>query len=324
MSPRPGRCLVIGYEGVEPPAELFAFAGRHGLGGVILFARNCPDAPTVARAVASLRVGLAGADPGGSPLVLVDQEGGRVERLRHGVPRLPSARELGARGEAALAAAVTAQARALAALGIDGNLAPVCDVVQPGESGAIGDRSFGADPGAVARLAVAHLRATRAGGLLACAKHFPGHGAARVDSHRELPRVDKDLLAFEALDLVPFRAAVAAGVPLVMAAHVLCPAVAPRPATLAPEWLRGVLRERLGFGGLVLSDDLEMGALAELGAPGAVAVEAVNAGCDLLIYGRMLEPGLALAEVAHALGAGVSGARLAEAEARRQALGGAP
>lgn len=327
LLPRPGRLLILGYEGLAPPTALFAFAARFGLGGVILFGRNCPDAATVAAATAALRRGLAEADPGSPALVLVDQEGGRVERLREGVPRLPPARSFGdsLQGESLLAEAVEAQARALAELGVTVNLAPVCDVVQEGESGAIGDRSFGSDPALAARLVATHVRSCLAGGVLPCAKHFPGHGSARADSHRELPRIDKALGLFERCDLVPFRAAIGAGVPLVMAGHLLCPAVSVSPATLCRSWLQGVLRERLGFDGVVISDDMEMGALAGLGSPEAVAVRAVRAGCDLLVYGRMLRPEIDAVGITERLAQGVPSERLGEAGARvaglREALG---
>ena len=188
---RIGRRFVLGFDGMELPRPLLDFARRFGLGGVILFRRNCPDAAGVAALVRRAREGLAAADPGGRPLVLVDQEGGRVERIREGVPHLPSAAELGRAGEGAVEAAARAQAVALARLGVDVNLAPVCDVLQEGESGAIGDRSFGADPQAAGRLAAAFVRGCLSGGVLPCAKHFPGHGAARVDSHLGLPRVQK-------------------------------------------------------------------------------------------------------------------------------------
>ncbi|GAB4269928.1 MAG: hypothetical protein Kow0092_24150 [Deferrisomatales bacterium] len=320
---RPGRLLVVGYDGAAPPERLFAFARRYGLGGVILFRRNCPDAAAVRAGVTRLRDGLREADPGWRPLILVDQEGGRVERIRDGVPALPAARVLGRQGPRGVARAVDAQARALKALGVDVNLAPVCDVLHEGESGAIGDRSFGEDPVRVAALVAAHVQACRSGGVLPCAKHFPGHGRARVDSHRELPVVDISEETFRCSDLVPFRAALGAGAPLVMVGHLLCPRVSARPATLSPRWIRGVLREDLGFSGAVVSDDMEMGALDRLGTPEALAVEAVDAGCDLLVYGRMLRPELDLEGVAAALGEGVPPARAAEAMGRVAALGDA-
>ncbi len=320
MRARPGHVLVLGYEGVEPPPELFAFARTWGLGGVILFGRNAPDAGAVRRATAALRQGLADADPASPALVLVDQEGGRVERIRRGVPRLPPARQLAREGPSGVEARVGAQARALKALGIDVNLAPVCDVIQEGESGVIGDRAFGSDPQEVARLAAAHVRGCLGAGVLACAKHFPGHGAARVDSHVALPRVERGLADLAARDLVPFRAAVEAGVPLVMAAHLVVPPVDTEPASLSPFWLGPVLRDRLGFRGAVISDDMEMGALHGLGDPAGVASRAVAAGCDLLIYGRLLRPDLPVEAVARSIARDVPRARLDEARARAAAL----
>jgi len=299
---RPGRLLVVGFPGTTPPPELFSFARKWGLAGVILFSRNVPEGTDVARLVASVRQGLAEADPGSPALVLVDQEGGRVERIRHGVPRLPPARELGARPLAELASRVEAQARALAGLGIDVNLAPVCDLPAEGESGVIGNRAFGSDPRAVAACVRAHVRACLGGGVAPCAKHFPGHGRARADSHRRLPTVRSGWDDLWGRDLVPFRAAVAAGAPLVMAGHLRFPAVDPRPASLSRAWIEEVLRRRMGFAGAVISDDMEMGALDGLGAPAELAVRAVAAGCDLLIYGRTLRPDLPLEPVTEALG----------------------
>ena len=320
MRARPGHLLVLGYRGVEPPPELFAFARAWGLGGVILFARNAPDAAAARRATTALREGLADADPASPALVLVDQEGGRVERIRRGVPRLPPARDLAREGPSGVEARVEAQARALRALGIDANLAPVCDVLQIGECGVIGDRAFGTDPEEVARLAAAHVRGCLAGGVLPCAKHFPGHGGARADSHVALPRVERGLADLAARDLVPFRAAVEAGVPLVMAAHLAVPPVDPDPASLSPFWLGPVLRERLGFRGAVVSDDMEMGALQGLGDPAEVGARAAAAGCDLLIYGRTLRPGLPVEPVARAIARAVPPGRLEEARARAAAL----
>ncbi|WP_025321585.1 beta-N-acetylhexosaminidase [Deferrisoma camini] len=326
MIERPGRLLVVGFPGTTPPPELFSFARRWGLAGVILFSRNVPEDTDVARLVAAVRQGLAEADPGSPALVLVDQEGGRVERVRHGVPRLPAARDLAASPLAELTAGVEAQARALAAFGIDVNLAPVCDLPAEGESGVIGDRAFGSDPRAVAACVRAHVRACLRGGVAPCAKHFPGHGRARADSHRRLPTVRAGWDDLWGRDLVPFRAAVGDGAPLVMAGHLRFPAVDLRPATLSPVWIEEVLRGRMGFAGAVISDDMEMGALDGLGPPPDVAVRAVAAGCDLLIYGRTLRPDLALEPVAEALGRRLGPERAAQAERRlgRLGRGGAP
>ncbi|MDF1556270.1 MAG: beta-N-acetylhexosaminidase [Deferrisomatales bacterium] len=298
VAPRVGHLLVLGYPGAAPPEELYAFAARFGLGGVILFRRNGGPADEVAAALAAFRARLAEVDPGSPALVLVDQEGGRVERLRDGVPSLPAARDLAGGGPQAVAAAAGDQARALRRLGVDVNLAPVCDLPRPGADGVIGDRAYGDDPEAVAACVAAHAAATLAAGVLPCAKHFPGHGAARVDSHAALPVLDLSLEEIRARDLVPFAAAIAAGVPLVMPGHLRVPALDGAPASLSRPWLQDVLRGELGFAGAVVSDDLEMGALDGLGAPPGLAARAVAAGCDLLIYGQNLRPGLDVAAVA--------------------------
>ena len=320
MRIRPGRLLVVGFSGTSPPEDLFGFASRWGLGGVILFRRNARSAGQVRRLVQDLRRGLSRADPGSPCLVLVDQEGGRVERIRDGVPRLPPAREMAREPLERFRTRVEAQARALKALGIDVNLAPVCDVVRSGESGVIGDRSFGDDPARVAERTSLHVRTTLEAGLLPCPKHFPGHGAAAEDSHRALPEIPFPWEVLDRCDLVPFRAAIRAGVPLVMAGHLSFPRVAPGPATLSAHWLHDVLRAQLGFGGAVISDDMEMGALAHTGPPERTAAAAVTAGCDLLIYGRVLGADILLEDVARGLAEGVPRARLVEAMERGQAL----
>lgn len=298
---RVGRLFVLGFDGTELPPETEAFAERFGLGGLILFRRNCPDGDAVRRLIRNAKARLLSADPGAEPLVMVDQEGGRVERILGGVPHLPPARELGRGGGAAVEKAAEEQARALRALGVDVNLAPVCDVVQDGESGVIGDRSFGADPDQVGEMAGAFIRGTLRGGVAPCAKHFPGHGAARLDSHKALPFLEKSYAAMEAVDLPPFGAAVAAGVPLVMSAHLVCPGLSSGPATLCHSWISGILRGRLGYCGAVITDDLEMGALDGLDSPSEVALRAHRAGCDLLLYGRVLRPSLDVWGVAEAL-----------------------
>jgi len=250
----------------------------------------------------------------------VDQEGGRVERLVDGVPSLPPARELAGEGPAAVAAAAGCQAAALRRLGIDINLAPVCDLPRPGASDVIGDRAYGSDPSPVAACVAAHVRATLAEGVLPCAKHFPGHGVARVDSHAALPLLDLSLEELRAWDRVPFAAVLAAGAPLVMPGHLCVPAVDDAPASLSRVWLQDVLRGEMEFEGAVVSDDLEMGALDGLGAPTEVAMRAVAAGCDLLIFGQNLRPGLDVEAVAEHLECNLSGELLRRAQARVQGL----
>ena len=287
---RAGRLLVLGFEGTELPGDIVTFARRRGLGGVILFKRNCPDAATVRSLTRAVREELRDPEDGFVPLVFVDQEGGRVERIADGVPHLPSAREMGGRGVDEVRRLAAVQARALAALGVDVNLAPVCDVVREGESGVIGDRAFSTDPEEAARLAHAFYEGMREGGVLGCAKHFPGHGSfprgfpPRSGPHRPLPRRTGPR------GPRPLPRAAAAGVDLVMANHLAYPAVDEAPAVLSRRWLEGILRGEMGFAGAILSDDMEMAAATAEGAPGETALRAVEAGCDLLIYGRMLRP----------------------------------
>jgi beta-N-acetylhexosaminidase len=168
----------------------------------------------------------------------------------------------------------------LGSVGVNWNLAPVADVNVPGNP-VIGARAFGDDPATVARHTAAFVRGTQAAGVAACAKHFPGHGATTQDSHLELPTLEGRVAA----GLEPFRAAIAAGVRSIMTAHVRVPELGELPATLNPRVLIDLLREELGFGGVIVADALDMRAVAARGAPADVAVEALRAGCDAVIVG---------------------------------------
>jgi beta-N-acetylhexosaminidase len=312
---RAGRLLCLGFEGTTLPGELVKYAREHGLGGVILFRKNCPDAKSVASLAAEVRERLIDPEDGWLPLVAVDQEGGRVERIRDGVPRVVPARELSRLGENEIEEIAFEQSKALSSLGIDLNLAPVCDVLHPGESGAIGDRSFGENPLKAASSAAGFYRGMRRGGVAGCAKHFPGHGASPVDTHLGPGTVDLPLETLDD-DLEPYRALIEEGVEAVMACHLSYPKVDPLPATLSPFWLKGILRDGLGFRGAVISDDFEMGGLRKLGPLERLAPEAVNAGCDLLIFGGMLGEKTDPGTIAKVLSERVSPARFAEAVER--------
>ena len=288
-----GRLFVLGFEGHGVPGWVRSFQRRFGLGGVILFSRNCPDAQTVREITRSLKI--PGEPP---PLVMVDQEGGRVERIRDGVPGLPSAASLAALGVAEIERLAYQQGAALGALGIDVNLAPVCDVIRVGESGAIGDRSFGSGADGVALCAAAFQRGAARAGMITCAKHFPGHGASARDTHLGSGVVDLTREEMERTDLIPFKALIARGVPMVMASHLTYPAMDDRPACISPYWLNGLLRRELGFAGVAITDDMEMGAAQEAGKSVDMAAHALSAGADMLIYGKMLKPGLDVTEVA--------------------------
>lgn len=225
----------------------------------------------------------------GVPLLIgIDQEGGRVARLREGVTLFPGNMALGATGDASLArSAAFVTGRELRALGINVNFAPVLDVNVNPENPVIGDRSFGSSPEEVARFGIAASRGYRESGVLPVVKHFPGHGDTSVDSHLGLPLVPHDRERLEKVELAPFRAAFDAGVPAVMTAHVRVPALEPEPlpATFSQKIFHDLLRDEMGFEGLVFSDSMGMGAISKGWAAGEAAVLAFHAGADMLIYG---------------------------------------
>ncbi len=275
-----GRLVVGGFDGTTLPAP-FARALRDGeRGGAILFKRNVGGGPLQ---VAALARELHAATPG-PPLVGVDQEGGRVARLGEPLLRVPAMRTIASWGDVELAERIArAVAGELAALGFTVDFAPVLDVNTCAENPVIGDRAFGDDPATCARFGSAWIRGLQSAGILACGKHFPGHGDTTRDSHVDLPAVDHPRERLESVELVPFRAAVATGVASLMTAHVVFPAIDARvPATLS----RAVctdLREAIGFGGMLISDDLEMKAIAARWTIEDAAVGAVAAGCDALL-----------------------------------------
>jgi len=214
----------------------------------------------------------------------VDQEGGRVARL--GEPHFtafPPARTMARAPHELIEAAGRAMGEEMAACGINTDFAPVMDV-QEGLDGVIGDRSFAGDPERAARAALAWLLGLESAGVAGCVKHFPGHGDASCDSHVDLPRADGDMERLRARHIPPFRAACEAGARAVMVAHLLVPeADARRPASLAPGIVDTLLRGEIGFDGLVVTDDLEMGAVMRHHEVGEAATLAVEAGCDALL-----------------------------------------
>jgi len=264
--------LCVGFEGTTPSKEVLGLIER-GAYGVILFGRNVEDPRQVAELSAALKRAA------GRPfLVTIDQEGGRVARLRgrQGFTEVPPMRTLGETGDERLAREVGALlGRELRAVGIDQDYAPVVDVNTKPRNPVIGDRSFGNDPALVARMGVALAAGLQSEGVAACAKHFPGHGDTSQDSHHDLPRLHHELSRLEAVELLPFRALAKAGVASVMTAHVVFEALdSLRPATLSPKVMR-LLREQCGFDGPAISDDLEMKAVSghfklEEGVLGAV------------------------------------------------------
>jgi beta-N-acetylhexosaminidase len=309
------RAAIIGLSGPALTAAEAALLRAHPPAGIILFARNVAE-PTALRALtAAIRDLLGPAAP-----ILVDQEGGRVARLKppHW-DRFPAA----AAFEGAPAPAVQANAlllgAACAAEGLDVVCAPVLDLRLPGAHGVIGDRALSADPAEVARLGAAWAAGLQAGGAIPVVKHIPGHGRATADSHHELPRVAAPARDLEA-DIAPFRALAGAGA-WAMTAHVLYEAWdAARPATISPGVIRDIIRGAIGFDGVLVTDDIAMGALA--GAPDDLAAASLAAGCDLVLHctGGLADNAALLAACPPLTDR--AAARLAAARAARDALHG--
>ncbi len=274
--------LIPPFPGPAAPGWVLAALGA-GLAGVTLFGPNVEDAAQLAGLAAELRAA------GPEPIIAIDEEGGDVTRIAHREgSRYPGNAALGAVDDLALTEAVyRALGADLAALGINVNLAPSVDVNTAADNPVIGTRSFGSDTRLVARHAAAAVRGLQAAGVAACAKHFPGHGSTRSDTHHAIALIDGTLAEVTQRDLPPFAAAIAAGVRAVMPGHLRVPGLTgDLPASLSAAALTGLLRGELGFTGVIISDALEMRAVSlPFGIPEA-AVLAVAAGTDLLCFGR--------------------------------------
>lgn len=296
-----GQLSIAGFTGLSIPPELRALAREFDLGGVIFFARNV-ESPEQVADLAREAQGLASDLP---LWVSVDQEGGRVARLKAPFTVWPPMLTLGRSGDEQLAKRFArALAAELKAVGISLDYTPVLDVHTNPRNPVIGDRALAERAEDVARLGRVIIETLQAEGIAACGKHFPGHGDTSTDSHFELPLIEHPPDRLEAVEFVPFRAAVEARVASIMTAHILVPAFdAARPATLSAAMVDGLLKQKLGYGGLVLSDDLEMKAISSrYGIPEAT-VGAIAAGCDaVLMCGAMQDVQTAALEaVIHAV-----------------------
>jgi beta-N-acetylhexosaminidase len=298
LEPAAATCVFPGFDGLAAPDWI----RDGGFGGVVLFARNIRDPEQVAALTASL--------PG--LLVAVDEEGGDVTRLEAARgSSFPGNLALGAVDDVALTRRVAAAIGGeLGAVGVNMNLAPVADVVVDPAAAIVGVRSFGSDPQLVARHVAAFVEGLQETGVAACAKHYPGHGEVTGDSHLELPTAEIDRETLFARALPPFAAAVEAGTCAVMTAHIRFPAIDEQPATISAPLL-GLLRSELGFDGVVMTDALEMRAIAGTVGLEEGAVQAVAAGADALCLGAERSPE-ETARVVEALVAAVRDGRLAE------------
>ena len=276
--------VMLDIAGIELTIEDRERLTHPSVGGVILFARNYTSPRQLSLLTDAI---LALRDP--QLLIAVDHEGGRVQRFRDGFTELPPMRTLGQRWDRdAREAANEAErcgrlmATELAVHGVDFSFTPVLDL-DYGRSSVIGDRAFHRNPDAVGELAGALCRGLRACGMAAVGKHFPGHGFVSADSHTETPVDDRALALLEKDDLVPFRALIGDRLEGIMPAHVVYSAIDPRPAGFSDVWLRTILRERLGFDGMIFSDDLSMAAADSAGDVVARADAALAAGCDTVL-----------------------------------------
>ena len=277
-----GARLAVGFPGTEATPELIAHLRAIHAQSLVVFARNFQSPDQFHRLLQRLNEAL-----GWRLLVMVDHEGGRVVRFTQGVTQFPDAMTAGRTQEPeAIERQGAVEAEELLRLGVGVNLSPCVDVFVEGSDPVIGDRSYGPDPTRVSLLGAARIRGLQSHGVMACAKHFPGLGAVQRDPHKTLPTISLDWTAMEAVHLPPFRAAIASDVAMVMSSHVCYPSLGDPPglpATYSPRLARELLRQRLRFSGLLLTDDLEMGALRSLDTIGEAAVRATEAGHDLLL-----------------------------------------
>jgi beta-N-acetylhexosaminidase len=271
--------FCFGFEGAELSDE-FRGLLEQGLGGVILFKRNLRDLEQICALTASLHRHAAG------PLLVgVDQEGGRVVRLPAPFLTPPAAAVLGRIGNPDLTQAVARTVGTeLRAAGFNWNLTPVLDVNTNSANPVIGDRAFSHDPRCVVRMGLAAFRGFQEAGILTTGKHFPGHGETAADSHLTLPESPQTAERWRSVEFVPFREAIHAGVPSILAAHLVCPALDPSaPSSLSRTIVSDILRGELGFDGVVVSDDMEMGAIVTRFDVGEAAVRFLEAGGDLIL-----------------------------------------
>jgi beta-N-acetylhexosaminidase len=317
-----GQQFLLSFIGKQRPApEILEIIRRQHLGGVVLFRhKNMGSLAELLGLTAALQ--KAAAKAGQPPLLIAaDQEGGQLMAIGDGTP-FPGNMALGATRSEKLAYRVgQAMGREVAAVGVNVDFAPVCDVNNNPNNPVVGTRSFGEDPAVVGQLSAALIKGLQSSGIAATAKHFPGHGDVSSDSHHGTPVVAHDAKRITRIELPPFRAAIKAGVRLVMTAHIVMPALnggTDQPATVSPDILRGLLRKKLGFGGVIVGDAMDMHAMEQ--GPGYVAeaMAAVAAGLDLVLLNHDLsriEP--VFANIVHAAQRGLLSPEEIKASAQR-------
>jgi beta-N-acetylhexosaminidase len=280
-----GQLFIIGFDGYSVPSEFRKFIEEYHLGGTIYFKRNVQTPAQIAELSNELQFSCR---PKGCPpiFISIDHEGGKVNRLVKPFTKFPGNDHLGELGSAKIAFDFGAVlGKELKAVGININYAPVVDVNSNPDNPVINSRAFSNDAELCGKMGSAVCRGIQKMGVIAVAKHFPGHGDTKEDSHFALAKVDKSVEELEKLELIPFRRVIRSRVEAIMTAHIINPKLDPKyPATMSEATINGLLREELRFSKLVISDDLEMKAISDHYGPDEAAVMSIKAGCDLLIY----------------------------------------
>ena len=298
-----GQRFIVGFTGTEPTEGIAGLIQHFRIGGIILFSRNIRDAGQLHTLTSELQAIAREAGARLPLLIATDQENGVVRRMGRDTTNFPGAMALGASGDPAIVQAVAqASGEELRALGVTLNLAPVADLNTNPANPVIGARSFGSNPQEVGRLVAAAVRGYRVAGVGATLKHFPGHGDTATDSHLALPTLPFTLERLRAVELLPFTSGIAAGADAVMLAHIALPQITPEtptlPATLARRIARELLRDELGFNGVVITDCLEMGAIAGTVGVARGAILAMQAGVDLILISHRADRQVAGIEAA--------------------------
>lgn len=283
--------MVFGFQGTSASPEIKKLIREHHVGGIILFGRNIGTPEEVLKLTTQLQIEAKNAGHEYPLLICIDQENGVVRRLGEGTTVFPGAMTLGATGNPENAYVIgAATGRELKALGINWNLAPVVDVNNNPDNPVIGVRSFGEDPHQVARFGIEAMKGMQDVGVITTLKHFPGHGDTAVDSHLDLPTIAHSMERLEKVELVPFKKGIEQGADTIMSAHVYFPAIEPQenvPGTLSRSVITGLLREKLGFDGVVTTDCMEMNAIADTIGTAQGGVEAIKAGIDLVMVSHL-------------------------------------
>ena len=304
MTEKIGQLLIIGIRGKTLTQDEAEFIVKYNIGGVVLFARNI-ESPEQVHALCTTLQALRHKTRDKLPLFIgVDQEGGRVARLKGGFTKWPAMAEVGKLDSTAVAFKMAlVMGQEMRAVGINLDFAPSVDVFTNPKNTAIGDRALSHDPEQVAKLASALVRGFIKSGIIPCAKHFPGHGNTIVDSHDDMPVEDKDLAELRTTEFIPFKKVFRARLDMVMTSHIKFPKVDPdHPVTFSEVFIKKVLREELRYRQIVITDDLDMGALAKHFTVEETAVRALEAGCDILLYCNKFDhPEMALKAIDKAL-----------------------